>query len=420
MIIEPKAKTLKSLLRQIRDQIEDAKAAGRRLVFRGENKDHGIITSKLYRYFMTITIQAEREKTKLEFDLGPVIKELERQLKKLGEPEEKINYGDLKGNLTERIYAQLSQGLEEDLLVEEMQESFILHDVREYIDFEKVIDTLTELQHYGGATNLIDFSRDFAVALFFACDGRLGEDGRLFLLDADAEGVISPKKNQNNRVVVQKSIFVQRKHGYIRKDEIDEIIIDKDIKKDVLTYLRHHHDIRTETIYGDLMGYIENQEMHREVYKLFFAGVMYRRAGKYEEAIDRYTKAIDLKPNFSQAFNNRGVVYYNMRKNGKAMADYDKAIELNPNFGKAYNNRGLVYARNEKYGLAIDEYDKAIERKSDYAEAYNNRSDSWKALGDYKKAREDLEAALRLAKKQDHHRLAYDTQRKLDTLRKDL
>jgi hypothetical protein len=32
------------------------------------------------------------------------------------------------------------------------------------------LELLLELQHYGAATGLIDFSRDFLVALWFACN----------------------------------------------------------------------------------------------------------------------------------------------------------------------------------------------------------------------------------------------------------
>ena len=41
----------------------------------------------------------------------------------------------------------------------------------------KDFEILTEIQHYGGKTNLIDFTMDYFIALFFACDGRYDEDG---------------------------------------------------------------------------------------------------------------------------------------------------------------------------------------------------------------------------------------------------
>ena len=51
------------------------------------------------------------------------------------------------------------------------------------VDTEYTIDfeILTEIQHYEGKTNLIDFSTDYFIALFFACDGSPDEDGRVIL-----------------------------------------------------------------------------------------------------------------------------------------------------------------------------------------------------------------------------------------------
>ncbi|MCE2403085.1 FRG domain-containing protein [Candidatus Poribacteria bacterium] len=40
---------------------------------------------------------------------------------------------------------------------------------------------LTQLRHYGGKTNLIDFATDYLRTLFFACDGSHDKDGRIIM-----------------------------------------------------------------------------------------------------------------------------------------------------------------------------------------------------------------------------------------------
>ena len=50
------------------------------------------------------------------------------------------------------------------------------------IDETDDIGILTQLQHFGGKTNLIDFTEDYLIALFFACDGSHDEEGRVILL----------------------------------------------------------------------------------------------------------------------------------------------------------------------------------------------------------------------------------------------
>ena len=64
-----------------------------------------------------------------------------------------------------------------------------------------------------------------------------------------------------------------------------------------------------------------------------------------DEAIDDYSKAIEIAPNKSEAYINRGDVKVSQEKYDDAIADYSKAIEISPSNSKAYNNRGNTYAK---------------------------------------------------------------------------
>jgi tetratricopeptide (TPR) repeat protein len=55
------------------------------------------------------------------------------------------------------------------------------------------------------------------------------------------------------------------------------------------------------------------------------------------------------------------------------VASYDKAIQLKPDFAKAYNNRGAALQDVGRLDESIQNYDKAIQLKPDFAEAHNNR-----------------------------------------------
>ena len=73
------------------------------------------------------------------------------------------------------------------------------------------------------------------------------------------------------------------------------------------------------------------------------------------------------------------------------MTDYDdKAIELKPDYVDAYHNRGTVYGRKGEYNRAIEDYDKAIELKPDLAQTYSNRGESLLHLNEMEKAKADL------------------------------
>ena len=140
---------------------------------------------------------------------------------------------------------------------------------------EREFESMGKLQHYGGKTNLIDFTTDYLRALFFACDGSPCDDGRVILLrrneEINNEYQIEKPRNPINRVIAQKSIFVQPPKGFIEIEQDDQIPIPKCLKKPILDYLRKYHDISTETIYNDLHGFIETQKIHKDgIHKLLY------------------------------------------------------------------------------------------------------------------------------------------------------
>ena len=67
-----------------------------------------------------------------------------------------------------------------------------------------------------------------------------------------------------------------------------------------------------------------------------FAGVH-----QYDLAIADYTTAIELKPDYAEAYNDRAFAYYLKGDFDRAITDYTRAIELRPNYPKAYNSREL-------------------------------------------------------------------------------
>jgi tetratricopeptide (TPR) repeat protein len=93
-----------------------------------------------------------------------------------------------------------------------------------------------------------------------------------------------------------------------------------------------------------------------------------------ERAVELIDKAIALKPDFAEAYNNRGIALANLNRPEDALANYDKAIALKPDFAEAYNNRGMALADLNRPKDALASYDKAIALKPDFAKAYFNQS----------------------------------------------
>ena len=59
-------------------------------------------------------------------------------------------------------------------------------------------------------------------------------------------------------------------------------------------------------------------------------------------------KAIELKPDYAEAYNNRGVAHGNKGNFDRAIEDFNIAMQLKPDYADAYNNRGEAYNRQRR------------------------------------------------------------------------
>ena len=300
--------------------------------------------------------------------------------------------------ISSTLYRQYEKEIDTEHFDIEIAQKEMLETVKEYTAFTDHTDILTELQHYGGKTNLIDFTTDYLIALFFACDSSYDSDGRLILLDKASrpDQIKTPKKNQNNRVISQKSVFVQSPSGYIEDNEVVIVSIHKELKQSAMDYLKKFHGITTETIYNDMMGYIQNQQKHKTAYTEFFIGITNFNKGCYQNAIAHYDETIRLNPSVISAYKNRGSAKAQLGRHEEAIADYNVAIDFYPRDALTYNMRG-----NSKFFLgwreeAIADFDEALNVNPELAEAYSNRGTAKAQLDRYEEAITDLDRAINI------------------------
>ena len=125
-------------------------------------------------------------------------------------------------------------------------------------------------------------------------------------------------------------------------------------------------------------------------------GVAYYEKREYNRAIEACNKAIQLDPELVEAYYNRGNAQYREDRYDQAIDDYNKSIRLKPEFVEAYYNRGLAYYAQREFDQAINDYSKAIELKPMHAVAYNNRGIAYYKKGEYNRAIEDYNTAIKL------------------------
>ena len=95
-------------------------------------------------------------------------------------------------------------------------------------------------------------------------------------------------------------------------------------------------------------------------------------AGKMEEAVTQYERAIEMDPQLVQARINLLIAYGELGLVEKAEQHYRAGVKINPNHAELHNNFGVLASRLERHREAEDALRRAIEIRPNYAEAHNN------------------------------------------------
>jgi len=160
----------------------------------------------------------------------------------------------------------------------------------------------------------------------------------------------------------------------------------------ITTYNRNNIWKNTLSVWSDAV-----EHFPEHFYGYYGIGNAKSDMGDYEGAILAFNKAIELNPNFSESYYNRGSVKYNHLKDYQgALPDFNKTLEINPNHVTAYTNRGLTKNALKDYKGAIDDFNKAIQLSPGFPIAYLDRANLKADLGDFNGALQDYNKAIEL------------------------
>jgi tetratricopeptide (TPR) repeat protein len=119
----------------------------------------------------------------------------------------------------------------------------------------------------------------------------------------------------------------------------------------------------------------------------------------YKNATYDFTRAIELKrfDNDVEAYYGRGSAYYALRDYEQALFDLNKAIGLKSNYVAAYNRRGWLYYNKGDYENAISDFSYVIRHDRNNADAYYGRGSAYRKQGKNDLAQKDLQKACELS-----------------------
>lgn len=142
--------------------------------------------------------------------------------------------------------------------------------------------------------------------------------------------------------------------------------------------------------------------------------IAWRAAGETQSALAAIYRAIEVDPDSSSLYNDKGALLAKLKRIDAAISAYYKAIDLEKTSHLPHYNLGLIFGYQEEWKKAIGEFEQAISNDDTYAPAYFNLGNVYYASGKNQEAQRSYEQAIQLEPKyaEAYHNLGhiYDRQ----------
>jgi len=145
----------------------------------------------------------------------------------------------------------------------------------------------------------------------------------------------------------------------------------------------------------------------------FDAGMRLMKTTRYDQAILNFSRAIDLVPDYTEAYRMRGRAYVEQSDPAMAIRDFSRVSELQPRDAAILAERGFVHLDQKDYPAAIADADRALALNPKLGRAYNLRASARRATGDLRRAIEDFTQAIALEPNLDNYFQRASTYQKL-------
>ena len=213
---------------------------------------------------------------------------------------------------------------------------------------EHALKKLSEIQHFGGVTNLIDFTTCFYTALFFACDKWPEHDGRIIVIHPDLVPALNYVEPTNQDVLIpwgdydyirrdngypreraeaQKSVFIHAKSGMLNADDYEVISIPSRFKTNFREGLSVNLKINRQSIYPDTIGFLQSSERPRQsIEYMLLAEQQLLKTRVYRYVIETCKKSTNESPH-SYVYHIWGIAHLQLGEKQEAIDKFDRALE---------------------------------------------------------------------------------------------
>ncbi|MBU0508330.1 tetratricopeptide repeat protein [bacterium] len=129
---------------------------------------------------------------------------------------------------------------------------------------------------------------------------------------------------------------------------------------------------------------------------LYQSGLNLMWAEEIEQAFTKFHQAIEIKPDFPEAYFYVGYCYNAFKNDSAALSAYEQSIRLRPTYAAVWCNKGSTLSKLGRYIEAIQAFDRAIDLKPDLAEAWYNKGLALRVLMRNSDALQAYEKAIQL------------------------
>ncbi|MGA2296161.1 MAG: tetratricopeptide repeat protein [FCB group bacterium] len=204
-------------------------------------------------------------------------------------------------------------------------------------------------------------------------------------------------------------------HGFIFDDpESDKIIVEiflNDTSPETV-HISHKmekcektaEEIQTtvKTIFAQLNDPLQDNkttlsDLHLTPKDYLTSGTIEFNRGNLKDAIREFSRAIAIKPDFTEAYMGRAKCFVKSGQNESALSDYEKILKINPRETEAYKNRGIIKNSIKDNQGALAEYNKGLNIEPNNSELYMYRGLAKADMDDKKGALQDLKKAVSIS-----------------------
>ena len=135
------------------------------------------------------------------------------------------------------------------------------------------------------------------------------------------------------------------------------------VMSDTPALLKRLRDVEwpTRGIAEDALWQVWSRSGDEQIDTLFQQGLAQMHEGPVHQALAKFRKIIELKPDFAEGWNKRATLYFIMGEYEKSLRDCDEVMKRNPYHFGALAGYGQIYSRLDRPELALEYFRRALD-----------------------------------------------------------